>query len=84
MTFARYVKFPLQKKCERCTSPRYPYSLLGLWMRDQFDGEVNCASSCLAIDISFPFAYSTHINTSYHLCSHLLQPRLQGFFVTKW
>lgn len=80
MTFAKYVKFPLPKKCEEYTSPGYPYSLVGLWMRDQFDGEVNCASSYLAIDISFSFAYSTHTNL---LCSHLLQPRFQGFFVTK-
>jgi len=50
-------------------------------MQDWFDGEVNCASSCLAIYISFSFAYSTHTN---NLCSSLLQPRFQGFFVTKW
>ena len=41
-------------------------------MRDQFYREVNCASSSLAIDISFHFAYSAHANTLYH-------PTFQGF-----
>lgn len=53
MTFARYVSFPVQKKGENGTSSGYLYSLVGLWMKDHFDGEVNCASSCLAIEISF-------------------------------